>query len=204
MKLRRMTPLIHRCTSLLVGTALALAVGSALSVTLDISGVKVEDTLTIYNNKLVLNGAGVVFSGKAPQYVAHIYAKSKFNHVTQAWRQPGSSKRLVLTAIKEVDTAPIVKMFNRSVEATASRTDMAKLIPGLVNIGNIFKANTVLKSGEIMTVDWIPITGMVIYVGTKMQGNPMREPEFFRAAMAVWMGDSPADAQARAALLGQI
>ena len=46
MKLRRMTPLIHRCTSLLVGTALALAVGSALSVTLDISGVKVEDTLT--------------------------------------------------------------------------------------------------------------------------------------------------------------
>ena len=203
MKLRRMTPLIHRCTSLLVGTALALAVGSALSVTLDISGVKVEDTLTIYNNKLVLNGAGVVFSGKAPQYVAHIYAKSKFKSLDTLIASPGP-KRLVLTAIKEVDTAPIVKMFNRSVEATASRTDMAKLIPGLVNIGNIFKANTVLKPGEIMTVDWIPITGMVIYVGTKMQGNPMREPEFFRAAMAVWMGDSPADAQARAALLGQI
>ena len=103
-----------------------------------------------------------------------------------------------------MDTGPIVKMFNRSVEATAARSDMAKLIPGLVNIGNIFKTHRVLKPGDVMTLDWIPITGLVIYIGGKMQGDPMREPELFRAAMGIWMGDAPADAKLKDALLGQI
>jgi hypothetical protein len=55
-----------------------------------------------------------------------------------------------------------------------------------------------------MTLDWIPITGLVIYVGGKMQGDPMREPELFRAAMGVWMGEAPADAKLKDALLGHI
>lgn len=186
-----------------MGTAVALISGTAASATLDVGGVKIEDTLTIYNNTLLLNGAGIMPGGKTALYVVHIYAKQKFTTLDALVASPGP-KRLILTAVKEVDTGPIVKMFNRSVEATAARSDMAKLIPGLVNIGNIFKTHRVLKPGDVMTLDWIPITGLVIYVGGKMQGDPMRQPEFFRAAMGVWLGDTPADAKLKDALLGQI
>ena len=175
----------------------------ALAPTLDIGGVKVDDTLTIYNNTLVLNGAGLVSNGKNPQYVAQIYAKQKFTTLNELFAAPGP-KRMVITAVREVDTGPIMKLFNRSVDSTASKNDMAKLVPGLVSIGNMFKANRVLRPGEIMTLDWVPVSGLVIYLGGKLQGEPYRQPEFFRAAMGVRMGDAPADARLKQALLGHI
>lgn len=191
------------CTFLQVATATVLLAASGYAGTLDIGGIKFEDNLTIYNNTLLLNGAGIVSNGKTPQYSAQIYAKQKFTTLDALSATPGP-KRLVLTAIREVDTGPILKLLSRSVDATASKGDMAKLIPGMMNIGNVFKANRVLKPGEVMTMDWIPITGLVIYIGGKMQGDPMREPELFRAAMGVWMGETPADAKLKDALLGHI
>jgi len=191
------------CTIFQIATATVLLASSGYAGTLDVGGIKFEDSLTIYNNTLLLNGAGIVSNGKTPQYSAQIYAKQKFTTLDALSATPGP-KRLVLTAIREVDTGPILKLLSRSVDATASKGDMAKLIPGMMNIGNVFKANRVLKPGETMTLDWIPITGLVIYVGGKMQGDPMREPELFRAAMGVWMGETPADAKLKDALLGHI
>jgi hypothetical protein len=201
--MRGMTFTSKLFTFLQLATATVLLASSGYAGALDIGGVKFEDSLTIYNNTLLLNGAGIVSNGKTPQYSAQIYAKQKFATLDALSATPGP-KRLVLTAIREVDTGPILKMLSRSVDATASKGDMAKLIPGMMNIGNVFKANRVLKPGEVMTLDWIPITGLVIYVGGKMQGDPMREPELFRAAMGVWMGEAPADAKLKDALLGHI
>jgi hypothetical protein len=189
--------------SVLAATAAILLSASAMSATLDIGGVKVEDTLTIYNNTLLLNGAGLVSNGKAPLYVAHIYAKQKFKTLDELFAVPGP-KRLVLTAIKEVDTGPIVKMFNRSVDETAGKSDRAKLIPGLMSIGEVFKANRVLKPGDVMTLDWVPISGLVIYLGGKLQGQPYREAEMFKAFMGVWMGEFPVDAKVKDGLLGHM
>jgi len=191
------------CTIFQIATATVLLASSGYAGTLDVGGIKFEDSLKIYNNTLLLNGAGIVSNGKTPQYSAQIYAKQKFTTLEALSTTPGP-KRLVLTAIREVDTGPILKMLSRSVDATAARGDMAKLIPGMMNIGNVFKANRVLKPGEVMMLDWIPVTGLVIYIGGKMQGDPMREPELFRAAMGVWMGETPADAKLKDALLGHI
>jgi hypothetical protein len=189
---------------LLVLAITAILLGStAFSATLDVGGVKVEESLNIYNNTLLLNGAGLVSNGKTPMYVVQIYAKQKFKTLDELFAVPGP-KRLVLTVIKEVDTGPIVKMFNRSVDETAGKNDRAKLIPGLMSIGEIFKANRVLKPGDVMTMDWVPISGLVIYLGGKLQGQPYREPELFKAAMGVWMGEFPAEAKVKDSLLGRM
>lgn len=171
--------------------------------TLDVGGVKVQESLTIYNNTLLLNGAGLVYNGKTPSYVAQIYAKQKFKTLDELFVVPGP-KRLVLTAVKEVDTGPIVKLFNRNVDDVAGKSDRAKLIPGLMSIGEIFKTNRVIKPGDVMTMDWVPVSGMVIYLGGKLQGQPYREPELFKAAMGVWMGEFPADAKVKDSLLGKM
>lgn len=196
----KLSPL-HR--SVLTVIAALLFTAPCLAAPLSIGGIKVEEALAIYNNTLLLNGAGLIANGKAPAYVAQIYAKQKFKSLDELCALPGP-KRLVLTAIKEVDTAPIVKMFNRSVDDIAGRTDRAKLIPGLMGIGEVFKANRTLKAGDVMTVDWVPITGMVIYIGGKLQGQPYRDPELFKAAMGVWMGLAPADEKVKDALLGKL
>ena len=188
---------------LLLATMAVLLSTTGQAGSLDIGGVKVEESLTIYNNTLLLNGAGLVSNGKTPSYVVQIYAKQKFRTLDELFSAPGP-KRLALIAIKEVDTGPIVKMFNRNVDETAGRSDRAKLIPGLMSIGEIFKANRVLKPGDVLTMDWVPISGLVIYLGGKLQGQPYREPELFRAAMGIWVGEIPADAKVKDALLGHM
>lgn len=189
--------------SLLVAAVATLLGVPTISATLDIGGLNVEETLTIYNNTLLLNGAGMLSNGKTPLYVAQIYAKQKFQTLDELFALPGP-KRFVLTAIHEVDTGPIIKLFNRNVDARADKNDRAKLIPGLMSIGNIFRTHSVLHRGDVMTFDWIPIFGMAIYWNGKLQGSQYREPELFRAIMGVWMGDIPANATLKDALLRRI
>ena len=54
---------------LLVPLATVLLASAGFAATLDVGGIKVEDSLTIYNNTLLLNGAGMVMNGKVPQYL---------------------------------------------------------------------------------------------------------------------------------------
>lgn len=167
----------------------------------DFGGVKIEDNITIYNNTLVLNGAGVSILGKNKMYVVQMYAKQKFATLDELMAAPGP-KRLVLTALREMDTASIVKNFNRNLE-DGNRADMAKLVPGMVGIGDLFKAKRVLAAGEVMSLDWIPIYGFTVYIGGKMQGTAYRQPELYKAAVGVFLGDSNIDPKVKEALLGR-
>ena len=182
-----------------VATLLCLHAGAA---TIEVGGIKVEDSIAIYNNTLLLNGAGAVSNGKTPLYSARIYAKQKFTSVDQLFTTPGP-KRLVITAMREIDTGPIVKQLNRNVEAVADKNDMARLVPGLMALGKIFGNYKTLKTGESLIFDWTPYSGLVLYLDSKLLGEPFKDPEFFRAAMSIWMGEPPADAALRNALLGK-
>jgi hypothetical protein len=174
----------------------------AIAATLDINGVKFEDRIAIYNNTLVLNGAGMVGGPKTPHFVVNVYARAPFSTLDELFKAPGP-KRVTVTALRDLDTDPIVKVFTRGVNDSATKGDIAKLIPGLGNLENIFRANKVIRKGDVMMLDWVPITGLVIYVGGKVQGLPFKEPEFFRAAMSIWMGETSADTALRDALLGR-
>lgn len=187
--------------SLCFAVAAALSTTNALAQAPEFGGVKIEDNITIYNNTLVLNGAGVSVAGKNKMYVVQVYAKQKFGSLDELMAAPGP-KRLILTALRELDTAPIVKNFNRNLE-DGNRADMAKLVPGMVGIGNLFKAKRALAPGEVMTLDWIPIYGFTVYIGGKLQGEPYRQPELFKAAAGVFMGDSNMDPKVKDALLGK-
>jgi len=189
-----------RHPSLCISLAAVLAAQGASAV--EVGGIKVEESLSIYNNTLPLNGAGAVLSGKNPLYVVRIYAKQAFGSMEELFAMPGP-KRLSITAVKDTDTAPIVKMFNRGLEATANKNEMAKLVPGMMRVGALFGARKMLRPGETMSIDWVPITGMVIYVGNQLQGEPFKDAEFFRAAASVWMGPDAIDPLVKSALLGK-
>ncbi|MDP2369936.1 chalcone isomerase family protein [Rhodoferax sp.] len=174
----------------------------AMAATLDFGGVKVEDSIAIYNNTLLLNGAGLVGGAKSPHYVVSVYARAPFSTLEELFKAPGP-KRLVVTPLRDLDTDPFVRVFTRGVNDSATKGDIAKLVPGLGNLENIFRTNKVIRKGDVMTMDLVPITGLVIYIGGKVQGVPFKETEFFRGAMSIWMGDTAVDAPLRDALLGR-
>lgn len=150
---------------------------------------------------LQLNGAGIRFKGPLKVYVGDLYTSKKVSSLDELIAASGP-KRLSMTMLREVEAAPFGKMLTRGVEDNVPKSEVSKLVPGLILMGDIFTIHKVLVPGDVITLDWIPGTGMVVTAKGKVQGEPFKEPEFFRAMMLIWFGASPADYMLKDAMLG--
>ena len=190
---------------LIQNLALAASAGllalNAWAAPLDISGVKVEDSATVNGVTLQLNGAGTRYKGPFKVYVADIFASKKVTSLDELVAAPGP-KRLTLTMVREVEAGAFGKLLTRGMEDNMGKAAMSKLIPGLIRMSEIFSAHKVLAVGDVIMLDWIPGTGMLVTAKGKVQSEAFKEPEFFKAMMSIWLGPVPADFKLKDALLG--
>lgn len=173
---------------------------NTLAATLEINGVKVEDTATVNGVKLGLNGAGTRYKGPFKGYVAGLYSGKKASTLEEVVNQPGP-KRMTITLLREFDANELGKLLTRGMEDNMGKAAMSKLIPGLMRMSQIFSDQKKLATGDNFMIEWIPGAGSVITVKGKAQGEPFKEPEFFMALMSIWLGPSPADWKLKDALL---
>lgn len=184
--------------------ALALFVGAAaMAATIDIAGVKVEDSAAVAGTKLQLNGAGIRYKGPFKVYVAELYTTKKVTSWEELIAAPGP-KRLTLVMTREVDAGPFGKLLTRGMEDNNPKAAISKLVPGLIRMSEIFASHKVLFPGDVIHTDWIPGTGMVVTVKGKVQGEPFPELEFFKAMMGIWLGPNPAYWKLKENLLGDM
>ncbi|MBI2750114.1 MAG: chalcone isomerase family protein [Burkholderiales bacterium] len=187
-------------TLVLLATALLVHAGAAAATTV-IHGVKVEDSASVGGVTLQLNGAGTRYKGPFKVYVADLYTSRKVSSLEELVAAPGP-KRLTMTFLREIEAGPFGKLLTRGVEDNNSKAEMSKLVPGLIRMGDIFTVNKLLVPGDVITIDWIPGTGMVVTAKGKVQGEPFKEPEFYKAIMSIWFGNVPADHSLKDAMLG--
>jgi len=185
---------------LLAAAALFLASGALADVT--VSGVKFDDTIDLRGSKLVLNGAGVRYKLVFKGYAAGLYLSKKAGTAEEALAAPGA-KRISVTALREIDSAELGKLFTRGVEDNLDRASLSKLVPGLMRMSQIFSDHKRLNAGDNFEIDWIPGSGTIITVKGMPQGEPFKEPEFFNALLRIWLGPRPADWKLKEALLGK-
>ena len=193
---------MKRTRNLMLGAALSLLTAVSMAATVDVSGVKMEDTIDFRGAKLELNGAGVRYKAVFKVYAAGLYLTKKAGTAEEVMVATGP-KRLSITMLREIDSAELGKLFTRGVEDNSPRSEMSKLIPGLMRMSQIFSDQKKLLPGENFLIEWVPGTGTVITVKGKVQGEPFKEPEFFNALMRIWLGPNPADWKLKDALLGK-
>jgi hypothetical protein len=186
----------------LLAMTLLAALSPTAYATQEFSGVKVEDTVSVAGTKLQLNGAGIRYKGPFKVYVGDLYTTKKVTSLDELTAAPGP-KRLSMTFLREIEAGPFGKLLTRGVEDNVSKAEMSKLVPGLIRMSEIFTVNKNLLPGETVTIDWIPGTGMVVTAKGKVQGEPFKEPEFYKAIMSIWFGPIPADFKLKEALLGK-
>jgi len=189
--------LFHALAAGLIALCAATGAGAAQ----DINGVKVEDNITVAGTKLQLNGAGIRYKAIFKVYVGELHTTQKVTSLEELVAAPGP-KRLSMTFLREIEAGPFGKLLTRGVEDNVPKNEMSKLVPGLIRMGDIFTVNKALMPGDVIHLDWIPGTGMVITAKGKVQGEPFKEPEFFKAIMSIWFGPSPADFKLKEAMLG--
>lgn len=191
--------LIKQCLSGLAGLILSVGVFAA---PVDVAGIKVEDTIDLQGTKLQLNGAGVRYKAVFKVYVAALYVGKKVATPEEFYAATGP-KRMSITMLRDIDSNELGKAFTKGFEENAPKGEMAKLIPGLIRMGQVFSDQKKLVAGDTFTNDWIPGTGLIITIKGKTQGEPFKEQEFFNALMRIWLGPNPADWKLKDALLGK-
>lgn len=185
--------------ALLVATAMGLALAAHAAI--EIAGVKLEDTVTVGGTKLQLNGAGIRYKGPFKVYVGDLYTTKKVSNLEELIAAPGP-KRLSMTFVREINSADFGKLLTRGIEDNTSRTEMSKIVPGMIKMGDIFAANKAFVPGDVCALEWDPAKGLTIWAKGKVQAEPFQDPAFFRALMSIWFGSSPADWKLKDAMLG--
>jgi hypothetical protein len=186
----------------LLGLCLCLGTLQAEAATVELSGVTLEDRVSLAGSSLQLNGAGVRYKAVFKVYTAGLYLSQKASTPDEVLAAPGP-KRMTITMLREIDSTELGKLFSRGMEDNMERSAFSKLIPGVMRMSQVFSDHKKLKEGETFVLDWIPGTGTVLTVKGKVEGEPFKEPEFFNALMRIWLGPKPADWQLKDALLGK-
>lgn len=188
----------------LLTTSLALVISaSAWASTIDIAGVKVEDSVTVAGTKLQLNGAGIRYKGPFKVYVASLYTTKKVNNWDELVAAPGP-KRMILVMTRDIEAGPFGKLLTRGMEDNNPKAEVSRLVPGLMKMSELFTAHKGFVPGETIVMDWVPGTGLVIAVKGKVTTEPFKEPEFFKALMGIWLGPQPAYWKLKDNLLGDM
>ena len=200
--MRHRFALRHPLATAALGLALAFAPLLAGATASDGAQTSMDKQQTVAGSPLVLNGAGIRYKAVFKVYTAGLYLAAPATTTDEVLAMPGS-KRMVITMLRDIDSAELGKLFSRGMEDNMDRSAFSKLIPGVLRMGQIFSNHKQLKTGEVFLIDWVPGTGTVITIKGKTEGEPFKEPEFFNALMRIWLGKNPADWSLKDALLGQ-
>jgi hypothetical protein len=167
----------------------------------ELSGVRYAPTATVAGSNLVLNGAGIRYRFVVKVYTAGLYLSTRANTPDAVLAAPGP-KRLHVVMLRDIDATELGRLFTKGMQDNSSREEFAKSIPGTLRMAEIFQAKKRLATNENFSVEWQPGVGTLVLVNGRAQGEPIKEPEFFSSLMRIWLGDKPADALLKDALLG--
>lgn len=187
---------------LLAVVSLAFFTGAATAAPVDVSGVKLDETISLRGSPVVLNGAGVRFKAIFKVYVAALYMEKKAGTPEEALALPGK-KRIAVTMLRDIDANELGKLFTRGITDNAPKTEFSKLIPGLTKTGEVFASIRKLNTGDEFTIDYLPGVGTIFSVKGVQMLSPVTEPEYFNAVLRIWLGPNPADWKLKDALLGK-
>lgn len=191
---------MKRRPMLLLAAAL-FATAATQAQPVEVAGVRYPAAVSVAGANLQLNGAGVRYRFVVKVYAAGLYLSTKATTPDAVLAAPGP-KRMHVVMLRDIDASELGKLFTRGMQDNSPKEEFSRSIPGTIRMSDIFSAKKKLVAGEDFSVDWVPGTGTTVLVNGKPQGEPIKEPEFFNALMRIWLGNSPADAQLKAGLLG--
>jgi hypothetical protein len=164
----------------------------------EIAGVDVPSTITMDNEILVLNGAGIRQKLFIKVYVGALYLKAKRTTVNDVLNDPGA-KRIVMSFLyKEVSTKKLVTGWNKGFTGNNTPEEL-KILQDRINQFNALF--TTVRKGDVIQLDYKSAEGTQVWINETLKGTVPGE-DFFRAVLKIWLGPKPAEEDLKDALLG--
>lgn len=191
----------HKALRWIAGLGLALGMaGTAMAI--EVGGIKFEDTVKVGGKELKVNGAGVRTRIVIKVYSLVLYLPEKKDTTAGVLDSPGP-RRFSLGLLREVTGDDLGQAFMSGITANTDKAERSKFVNQLAQFGEAFVNIPQGKKGDIISVDWIPDTGTVMYLNGKPVGEPMKDIAFYNAVLKIWLGDKPVDSSLKPQLLGK-
>lgn len=184
-------------------TALGLALGLAgAAQAIEVGGLKFDDTAKVAGKELKVNGAGVRTRVIVKVYALVLYLPEK-KDTTAGVLESSGPRRFSLGLLREVTGDDLGQAFMAGITANTDKAERSKFVNQLAQFGEAFVNIPQGKKGDVITVDWVPDTGTVMFLNGKPIGEPMKDIAFYNAVLKIWLGDKPVDSSLKPQLLGK-
>jgi hypothetical protein len=165
-----------------------------------IKGIDIPEQINQPGSKqsLILNGAGIRRKFFISIYIGALYL-TKAQHTVADILQNNSPRRVMMYCLyHEIDKDKLVDAWNEGFNENTDKQTLTQLQGRITEFDRLFPA---LHEGDTVYLDYSPDKGTTLTVNGKTLGVIAGE-DFNVALLKVWLGESPADSDLKAAMLG--
>jgi len=169
---------------------------SALS-SLEIGKVNLPDEMSLENDVLVLNGAGLRKKLIIKVYAAGLYLNEKSSNSNTVLEADSPMAIRMHFIYKSVSEEKLINAWNEGFELAEAS---AELQPKIDTFNSYF--SDAAKKGDIYDIIYEPGKGTSVYIKDQLMGT-IEGLDFKKAVFAIWLGEKTSLPKLRVALLGQ-
>lgn len=165
----------------------------------EVAGVKVDDKIRVGTSDLVLNGAGLRSKLFIKVYVGALYVGQKAT-TPAAIYESNQPRRMVMRMMRDLDADSLNTALDEGLKSNHSPAELAELKAQADQLGTIMKGIGKAREGDTIAIDF-SAEGVAVSLNGETRGK-VAGAGFAKALLKVWLGDKPADASLKKALLG--
>lgn len=165
----------------------------------EVAGVRVADSVKVGNNELVLNGAGLRSKLFIKVYVGALYVGQKAA-TPAAIYDSATPRRMVLRLLRDLDADSLHSALDEGLRNNHTPAELSEMQAQAEQLAGIMKAIGKVREGDTISIDFSS-EGVVVSQNGEVRGK-VAGAGFAKALLKVWLGDKPADASLKKALLG--
>ena len=181
-----------------IAFASLIALLAGVSTAADVAGVKLDDTVSVAGQQIVLNGAGIRTRMVFKVYVGSLYTPAKAN-TAEAVLAKGP-RRVQLNLLRNLSADQLVDALVDGLKDNTSEAEFAGLKRQTDELVAIMKSFGDVKEGSVVTLDFVDGATRIAQDG-QPRGSVAGEP-FNHALTRIWIGDKPVQPDLKKSMLG--
>lgn len=165
----------------------------------EVAGVRIDEMQNVGGKELVLNGAGLRSKLFIKLYVGALYVSQK-SAAPAALIDSAAPRRMSLRLLRDIGADTLHGALEDGLANNHTPDELNALKPAADQFAALMKGFGKLKEGDTVAIDF-SADGVSVSLNGESRGK-VAGPAFARALLKVWLGEKPADASLKKALLG--
>jgi long-chain acyl-CoA synthetase len=165
---------------------------------LDIEGVKLVERTNVGGQELVLNGAGVRKRAIFKVYVGSLYLPAKAGSAQDVLAR--APRRIQLNLLRNLSSDQLIGALMEGLKQNLTAAEMQGITVQTGELAAIMKSFGEAKEGSVVTLDFIDNATNIGLDGTAR--GSVDGAAFNEALTRIWIGEHPAQADLKKAMLG--